>query len=120
MLLLVVSVSDKAEAPTIVDDIDTSKFVISQTEMLSIYEMITPAVNQSHTQYLARTLFGLTDTQAEEAEGMFVVNSGIEPLKLILTVLFGMLIILNSGMFHWGPKYQHQQFANGTPMRGYC
>jgi len=76
MLLLVVSVSDEAEAPSSVDVFDSSKFVISQTEMLSIYELITPDVNQSYTQYLARTLFGLTDTQAEEAEGMFVVNSG--------------------------------------------
>ncbi len=76
MLLLVVSVSDEAAAPSSVDVFDSSKYVISQTEMLSIYELITPEVNQSHTQYLARTLFGLTDALAEEVEGRFVVNSG--------------------------------------------
>jgi hypothetical protein len=76
MLLLVVSVSDEAATPSNVDVFDSSKFVISQTEMLSIYELITPEVNQSHTQYLARTLFGLTDSLAEEVEGRYVVSSG--------------------------------------------
>jgi len=75
MLLLVVSVSDETATQPSVMTHEPSEFILSQTEM-SIYELITPEVNQSYTQDLARTLFGLADVLAEEEEGRWVVNSG--------------------------------------------
>ena len=77
MLLLVVSVSDSAAsvASEATNDFDSSKFVISQSEM-KIYELVIPEVNSSYTQLLARDLFGLADVVAEEAEGRYIVNSG--------------------------------------------
>jgi len=75
MLLLVISFSDETIVPTSIDAFDSSKFVLSQTEM-SIYELVTPAVNTSYTQDLARSLFGMADVLPEEVEGRFIVNSG--------------------------------------------
>ena len=77
MLLLVVSVSDNATAVAseATSDFDPSKFVLSQTEM-KIYELVTPEVNSSYVQVLARDLFGLADVAAEEVAGRFIVNSG--------------------------------------------
>ena len=74
MLLFVVSVPDTTEPLTYDDVFDPSKFVISQTEMLSIFELITPAVNESHTEVMARTLTDIPEISAEEAEGVWVVN----------------------------------------------
>lgn len=77
MLLLVVSASDNTVVATSTntDVIDSSKYIISQTEM-KIYELVTPVVNLSYTQDLARDLFGLADVLPEEAEGRYIVNSG--------------------------------------------
>jgi len=56
-------------------------YVLSQTEM-PIYELITPAVNQSYVQDMARSLFVLSDTVAEESEGVFYVNRGNESFEM--------------------------------------
>jgi hypothetical protein len=71
----VVSVPVETEAPLVFEKkvIDTSKYVLSQTEM-PIYELITPEVNESHTEEMARTLFDIAEIQAEEAEGVWTVN----------------------------------------------
>jgi hypothetical protein len=74
MLLLVISVPE-VQASQNVDVFDSSKFVLSQTEM-PIYELITPQVNLTYTQDLARNLFGLADVLPEEEEGRYIVNSG--------------------------------------------
>ncbi|MGY5855642.1 MAG: DUF6345 domain-containing protein [Candidatus Thorarchaeota archaeon] len=73
LLLLVVSVPVETQAPVIIDSFDSSKYVLSQTEM-PIYELITPEVNESHTEEMARSLFDIAEIQAEEAEGVWVVN----------------------------------------------
>ncbi|MHA1963225.1 MAG: DUF6345 domain-containing protein [Candidatus Thorarchaeota archaeon] len=73
MLLLVVSAPVETEEPASIDVFDSSKYVISQTEM-SIYELITPEVNESHTEELARSLFDIAEVSAEEVEGRWVVN----------------------------------------------
>jgi hypothetical protein len=77
MLLLVVSVSDNAAtvASETTNDFDPTKYVLSQTEM-KIYELVTPEVNSSYTQDLARNVFGLADAVPEEIAGRFIVNSG--------------------------------------------
>ncbi|MGY5857723.1 MAG: DUF6345 domain-containing protein [Candidatus Thorarchaeota archaeon] len=56
-------------------------YVLSQTEM-PIYELITPDVNQSYVQDMARSLFVLSDTVAEENEGVFFVNRGTESFEM--------------------------------------
>ncbi|MGQ4911566.1 MAG: DUF6345 domain-containing protein [Candidatus Thorarchaeota archaeon] len=56
-------------------------YVISQTEM-PIYEMITPEINQSYTQDMARDLFGISDTLAEEYEGVFYMTRGTETFEI--------------------------------------
>ena len=75
LLLCVVSVPTDIEAPLVMDTnvVDTSKYVISQTEM-PIYELITPEVNESHTEEMARSLFDISEIQAEEVEGAWVVR----------------------------------------------
>ncbi|MBY8997227.1 MAG: immunoglobulin domain-containing protein [Candidatus Thorarchaeota archaeon] len=73
MLLCVVSVPVDTEAPIIIDTFDSSKFVISQTEM-PIYELITPEVNETHTELMARSLTPIPEISAEEVEGVWVVN----------------------------------------------
>ncbi len=75
MILLVVSVSDEVVSPISIDVFDSSKFVLSQTE-IPIFELTTPQVNLSYTQDLARNLFGLADVLPEEEEGRYIVNSG--------------------------------------------
>ena len=77
MLLLVVSVSDNVAtvASETTNDFDPTKYVLSQTEM-KIYELVTPEVNSSYTQDLARNVFGLADAVPEEIAGRFIVNSG--------------------------------------------
>jgi len=72
----------ETEAPTVVvDTFDPSKFVLSQTTM-PIYELITPEVNLSYTQDLARSLFSMADVLPEELEDRFVVNSGNESFEV--------------------------------------
>jgi hypothetical protein len=52
---------------------DSSKYVISQTEM-PIYELITPEVNESFTEVMARSLTPIPEISADETEYGFVVN----------------------------------------------
>ena len=75
MLLCVVSVPVETSTQTIVESntINPSKYVISQTEM-PIYELITPEVNESHTEEMARSLFDISEIQAEEIGGVWVVS----------------------------------------------
>lgn len=74
LILLSVSVTDEGAAPTItVKGVDHSKYVISETEM-PIYELVTPEVNESRTEQLARSLTPIPEISAEEADGRFVVT----------------------------------------------
>lgn len=53
--------------------VDTSKYVISQTEM-PIYELVTPEVNKTYTEVMARSLTPIPEILANETEYGFVVN----------------------------------------------
>ncbi len=75
ILLLVVSATDEAAAPSNAVTREPLDFVLSQTEM-PIYEMTIPDVNASYAQSLASSLFGISDVLAEEVEGIYVVNWG--------------------------------------------
>ncbi|MCK5264150.1 MAG: hypothetical protein KAR03_00960 [Candidatus Thorarchaeota archaeon] len=75
ILLLVVSATDEAAAPSDAVTREPLDFVLSQTEM-PIYEMTIPTVNASYAQSLASSLFGISDVLAEEVEGIYVVNWG--------------------------------------------
>jgi hypothetical protein len=75
MVLLVCSGSDSAVPASDIPVFDSSKFILSQTE-IPIYELITPEVNQTYAESLAYSLFGFRDSLAEEVEGRFIVNSG--------------------------------------------
>jgi hypothetical protein len=70
-----VSVPAQTETPVLIDHkvIDKSKYVLSQTEM-PIYELITPEVNESYTEELARSLVDIPEVSAHEVEGVWVVN----------------------------------------------
>jgi hypothetical protein len=75
LLLCVVSVPAENDTAIVFDKkvIDTSKYVISQTEM-PIYELITPEVNETHTELMARSLTPIPEISADETEYGFVVN----------------------------------------------
>ncbi|MFX1561671.1 MAG: hypothetical protein ACFFBL_13865, partial [Promethearchaeota archaeon] len=74
MLLLIVSVPGQPEITISVENgVDYSKYVLSQTEM-PIYELITPEVNESYTEELARSLVDIPEVSAHEVEGVWVVN----------------------------------------------
>jgi hypothetical protein len=73
LCLLVASASDEATAPEAVIDVDVSKYVISQTEM-PIYELITPEVNESWTEDLARSLTPIPEVSVEPSEDRYIVN----------------------------------------------
>ena len=65
----------ETQAPTTwdINVFDSSKYVVSQTEM-SIYKLITPVVNESYTEVMARSLTPIPEISAEETEYGFVVN----------------------------------------------
>lgn len=73
ILLVVVSATDEAAAPSNAVTREPLDFVLSQTEM-PIYEMTIPTVNASYAQSLASSLFGIYDVLAEEVEGIYVAN----------------------------------------------
>jgi hypothetical protein len=75
LFLLVVSVSDQAAAPIDTMTQDSLDFVLSQTEM-PIYKMVTPEVNESYTQSLLSSLFGIPDLLPIEDEGRYIANFG--------------------------------------------
>ena len=81
MFLLVVSATDEAAAPSNDVTREPLDFVLSLTEM-PIYEMIIPDVNLTYTEDLAFSLFGIRDTSAGEAEGIYVVNSGNKSFEI--------------------------------------
>jgi len=61
--------------------VERPEYVLSQTE-LSIYELITPDVNDSYTESLVYSLFDIRDTPAEEREDAFFVNRGDESFEI--------------------------------------
>jgi hypothetical protein len=73
MLLLVVSAPNEPAAPTSLEGVDYSKYVISQTQM-PVYELITPEVNETRTEQLARSLTPIPEISAEESEGLWIVE----------------------------------------------
>jgi hypothetical protein len=75
LLLFAFTMPVEIEVSTVVDKnaVDPSKYVLSQT-LMPIYELITPEVNESHTEEMARSLFDIAEIQAEETETGFVVN----------------------------------------------
>ncbi|MHA2353470.1 MAG: hypothetical protein ACXABX_10160, partial [Candidatus Thorarchaeota archaeon] len=74
LLLCAVSMPSETEAPIVMEGNvgDTSKYVISQTEM-PIYELITPEVNATYAEAMASFLTPITKISAEETEFSFVV-----------------------------------------------
>ncbi len=75
LLLCVVSIPSETIAPKVLERnvVDSSKYVISQTEM-PIYELITPEVNATYTEAMASSLTPITKISAEETEFGFVIN----------------------------------------------
>ncbi|MGD9396443.1 MAG: immunoglobulin domain-containing protein, partial [Candidatus Thorarchaeota archaeon] len=74
LLLCVVSMPVETDSISVSPRVfDSSKYVISQTEM-PIYELITPEVNESFTEVMARSLTPIPEISADETEYGFVVN----------------------------------------------
>ena len=81
ILLVVVSATDEAAAPSSGVTREPFNFVLSDT-LMPIYELTTPAVNATYVQSLASSLFGIHDVLAEEVEGIYVVNWGNSYLEV--------------------------------------
>jgi hypothetical protein len=73
MVLFVVSIPDGITTQSSNMNPEPMNFVLSQSEM-PIYELVTPAVNETYVQSLASSLFGIHDVVAQEAEGIYFVN----------------------------------------------
>jgi len=80
-IFILSGISGEVPENNVTISIERPNYVLSQTE-LPIYELITPDVNQSYVQLMARSLFVLTDTVAEENEGVFYVNRGTESFEM--------------------------------------
>ena len=84
MLFLVFALSTTSTAtpdPAVTVSFERPEYVLSQTE-LSIYELITPDVNESYVQTMAYSLFDLADIPAEEDEGIVYVARGSEIFEI--------------------------------------
>ncbi|MFW9770404.1 MAG: DUF6345 domain-containing protein [Candidatus Thorarchaeota archaeon] len=81
MLLLVVSVSDEATTPQSFEFTEKPDFALSQVSV-PIYEIIPPEVNLTYAEDMAYSLFGFRDSEAQDAEGRYVVRSGNKTFEM--------------------------------------
>lgn len=73
LMMVLGSYQNPVEAPADVNTFDPSKYVLSQTQM-PIYDLVTPEVNETHVETMARSLTTIPEISATETETGFVVN----------------------------------------------
>ena len=83
ILLLFILSGIQTESPNtnMAISLQRPEYVLSETE-LSIYELITPDVDDSYAESLAYSLFDIRDTPAEEGEDSFFVTRGSESFEI--------------------------------------
>lgn len=73
LIMILGSYQNPVEAPATVTTFDPSKYVLSQTQM-PVFELVTPEVNETYVETMARSLTTIPEISAEETEIGFVVS----------------------------------------------
>ncbi|MFX1416733.1 MAG: DUF6345 domain-containing protein [Promethearchaeota archaeon] len=73
LIMILGPYQNPVEAPATVTTFDPSKYVLSQTQM-PVFELVTPEVNETYVETMARSLTTIPEISAEETEIGFVVS----------------------------------------------